>query len=72
MDILVAIIMISIAVYIMYLSIKKINTQCTNTIEYRYLPRTLKEEQLEPVPINDIFGKLFDNQEPHYTSSGVY
>ena len=32
--------------------------------EYKYVPRTFKEEQDSPVPIDDIFGSMFDNPSP--------
>ena len=32
--------------------------------EYRYVPRTIKEEQESPVPINDIFGSMFESSSP--------
>ena len=33
-------------------------------IEYRYLPRTLEEEQMEPVYVSDIFKTMFSQQSP--------
>lgn len=33
-------------------------------IEYRYIPRTLEEEQLEPVFVSDIFKTMFSQQSP--------
>lgn len=39
--------------------------QCPVTrVEYRYVPRTFVEEQNEPVPMEDIFGKMFREQQP--------
>ncbi len=32
--------------------------------EYKYVPRTFNEEQNSPVPIDDIFGTMFDNPSP--------
>tara|TARA_B100001248_G_scaffold117146_1_gene87608 strand:+ start:360 stop:608 length:249 start_codon:yes stop_codon:yes gene_type:complete len=32
--------------------------------EYKYVPRTFKEEQESPVPIDDIFGSMFNNPSP--------
>ena len=36
--------------------------------EYRYVPRTFKEEQESPVPINEIFGSMFENSSPWVSS----
>ena len=33
-------------------------------VEYRYVPRTFVEEQNEPVPMEDIFGKMFREAQP--------
>lgn len=33
-------------------------------VEYRYVPRTFVEEQNEPVPMEDIFGKMFREPQP--------
>ena len=33
-------------------------------IEYKYVPRTFKEEQESPVPIDDIFGSMFETSSP--------
>ncbi len=33
-------------------------------VEYRYVPRTFVEEQNEPVPLDDLFGKMFREQQP--------
>lgn len=38
-----------------------------NIIEYRFVPRTLKEEQLEPVSVVNLYSKIFsaDNVLPY-------
>jgi hypothetical protein len=33
-------------------------------VEYRYIPRTLEEEQAEPVYVSDIFKTMFSQQSP--------
>ena len=43
---------------------KSYNTCPEKQIEYRYLPRTFKEEQESSVPINDIYGTMFDQASP--------
>lgn len=39
-------------------------------IEYRYIPRTFEEEQLDRVPILATYGKLFTHSDPWETSVG--
>jgi hypothetical protein len=46
--------------------------QCPKPIiEYRYVPRSFKEEQAEPIPIKDIFGTMFANPSPWMMSRGI-
>lgn len=33
-------------------------------VEYRYVPRTFVEEQEQPVPVEEIFAKMFREQQP--------
>lgn len=33
-------------------------------VVYKYIPRTFNEEQSNPVPLNDIFYEMFNNQTP--------
>ena len=40
-------------------------------IEYRYVPRSFKDEQDEPVPIDDIFNKMFAKPSPWMMSRGI-
>ena len=40
-------------------------------IEYRYVPRTFKDEQNEPIPIDDIVGTMFSQPSPWMVSRGV-
>jgi hypothetical protein len=40
-------------------------------IEYRYVPRSFKDEQDEPVPIADIFNKMFAKPSPWMMSRGI-
>ena len=39
--------------------------------EYRYVPRTFKEEQDEPVIIEDIFNKMFSYPSPWMIENGL-
>lgn len=40
-------------------------------IEYRYVPRSFTEEQEQPVPIENIFNKMFSNSSPWMMSRGI-
>ena len=33
-------------------------------IKYVYIPRTFEQEQEDPVPISDLFGKMFEEPSP--------
>ena len=39
-------------------------------IEYRYIPRTFEEEQLNQEPINSIFGSMFTDRDPRSKQYG--
>ena len=40
-------------------------TKCPpKEIIYKYIPRTFKEEQDNPVPISDMFDSMFKNKSP--------
>lgn len=52
----------------------RINTlsKCPKPItEYRYISRTFKEEQDDPVPLDDIFKPMFSNISPWMMSRGI-
>jgi len=40
----------------------------TNTTEFRFVPRSFKEEQDNPVPLMDIYSKLFNDPSPWVSS----
>jgi hypothetical protein len=47
-------------------------TKCPKPyIEYRYVPRSFKEEQDQPVPIENIFNKMFSYPSPWMISRGI-
>lgn len=64
MDLVVAMILLFIGLYVLYISIKGITLVCPKTVEYRYVPRTFEEEQRDPVKPSVIFGDMFKNQQP--------
>ena len=68
------IIMIIIIIILIGYEFVKYNTlkQCPKpVIEYRYVPRSFKDEQEERVPIEDIFKKMFANPSPWMISRGI-
>lgn len=40
-------------------------------IEYRYIPRTFKEEQDEPPVLTDLFDYMFEGQQPYTYGIGT-
>lgn len=64
MDITIAMILLSIGLYILYISIKGIALECPKTVEYRYIPRTFEEQQREPIKPSVIFEDMFTLQQP--------
>jgi len=55
------IVMISIGIFLILkgsMKCPKIDTK----IEYRYIPRTLQEEEKEPVKVSDMFRDMFTQQ----------
>ena len=70
---LIGLIIIIIILLIIYEMIR-LNTlkKCPKPyIEYRYVPRSFKDEQDEPVPIADIFNKMFSKPSPWMMSKGI-
>lgn len=44
----------------------------SNNIEYRYIPRTFKEEQEQPIPVSEIFESMFEQSSPWIQSIKDY
>jgi hypothetical protein len=58
-------ILFTISLIFITIDVTKSTFKCDEKItEYKYVPRTFKEEQESPVPINDIFGSMFENSSP--------
>jgi hypothetical protein len=58
-------IIIFIGIWLITINIIKDSQSCPEPkIEYRYIPRTLAEEQAEPVYVSDIFKTMFSQQSP--------
>ena len=65
----ISIVLIFLSIVMITFAVVQSNKKCTNTtIEYRYLPRTLEEEQKEPVYVSDIFNKMFNEPSPWVNS----
>lgn len=62
-----------VLIFIVYeiIRIKTFN-QCPKPyVDYRYVPRTFKDEQNEPIPIDDIFNSMFAKPSPWMMSRGI-
>ena len=54
-----------IGITFMIIGYVKTNQQCPPPIiKYRYIPRTFKNEQENPIPLYSIFGSMFTNSSP--------
>lgn len=42
--------------------------ECTNQIRYKYIPRTFKEQQENPIAASDIFSDMFLKNSIHIIS----
>ena len=62
-----------IILFIVYEFVRlKTMTKCPKPyIQYRYIPRTFKDEQDEPAPIEDLFNKMFSLPSPWMVSRGI-
>jgi hypothetical protein len=68
------ILMILLILFLIIIEITRLNTykKCPKPIiEYRYIPRTFKDEQEEPISIEDIFGIMFSKPSPWMISRGI-
>lgn len=66
---LLALFLFSVGVYVLYISLKWMNTECRPVVVNRYVPRTLEEEMKSPVKPSEIFQGMFDETTP-YTPRG--
>jgi len=68
------IIIIIFILFLIVIELTQLNTKkkCPKPlIEYRYVPRSFKDEQEEPVSIEDIFGIMFSKPSPWMISRGI-
>jgi hypothetical protein len=40
--------------------------KCINRVEYRYIPRTLSEEEEDPILATEIYKDIFEKLPPYY------
>jgi hypothetical protein len=60
--------------FLIVIELTRLNTRkkCPQPIiEYRYVPRSFKDEQEQPVSIEDIFGIMFSKPSPWMISRGI-
>jgi len=70
---IIIIILIGILSFVsIVVSITRAYNKCSNKVEYRYIPRTFKEEQESPVPLFDLFGSMFTESSPWFGSFNIY
>jgi len=61
----IVLVLFIIGVIFIVIEVTKSYNECpVPEIKYRYLPRSFKDEQKEPVPINDLYGRMFDEPSP--------
>jgi hypothetical protein len=61
---LLALFLFTVGVYVLYLSMKWMSTECRPAVVNHYIPRTLEEEMMSPVKPSEIFSGLFANETP--------
>lgn len=54
-----------VGLYVLYISLKWMETECKPTVINRYVPRTLEEEMKSPVKPSEIFSGMFDTTLPY-------
>lgn len=55
-------IMALIGVYLIYVAFKVSEKECkVKEIEYRFVPRTFKEESENPVKVSEVFSSMFED-----------
>ena len=63
------IVLLFLAFIMIVIDVTKMNYKCPpNKIEYRYIPRSFEDEQENVVPLNKVFGKMFNNPSPWINS----
>lgn len=67
---IILLLLILIGTILIVIGYVKTNKHCPpQKVEYRYVPRTFVEEQESPVPVTDIFAKMFFESTPFVNHS---
>ena len=72
-----AIVVLIVFLGILFVTIEVVRIQAGLTkkydkVIYRYIPRTFEEEQIDPIPISDIFETMFSRPSPWVGSIRTY
>ena len=60
----IALLILIIGIIFIILGYNNSTNKCPpKEIQYRFLPRTFYDEQMEPVNISNVFGNLFDKED---------
>jgi len=68
-------ILIFLGILLIVVEVVKTNIQLNYKgpkVIYRYIPRTFQEEQLDPIPVTEIFETMFSQPSPWVNSLRVY
>ena len=71
----VVLLIIFLGILFVVVEIVRINAGLTDkppTIIYRYIPRTFEEEQIDPIPVSDVFETMFSQPSPWVGSLQSY
>ena len=69
----ISVIIIFIGIILIVIDITRSYYKCPpNKTEFKYIPRTFQQEQDNPIPLNEIVGNLFTNQDPWQGSFNIY
>lgn len=61
-----------IGLFIVIIDLVRTYNRCPeNKVIYRYIPRSFREEQENPVPLDDIFYTMFNNPTPWVASVDI-
>ncbi len=72
---LIIILLIFLGIILMTIEVTRIKAGLVKQeprIVYRYIPRTFEEEQVDPVPVSDIFETMFSQPSPWVGSIKTY
>jgi hypothetical protein len=71
----VVLLIIFLGILFVVVEVVRINAGLTEKppkIIYRYIPKTFEEEQIDPIPVSDIFETMFSQPSPWVASLKTY